>query len=307
MTIPLVVDTDGAFDDVLAVWLAMAAGTFDLQLVTTVAGAVPVDRATTNMLGLLTMLDLDEVPVVEGAAAPLNRELVTSEPVLGANGMAGYEMPVAPRLATAGSGPEALVTAGQRFDGAEAVLLALGPLTNLAMAVEIDPDLLTRFDQVLIMGTATDGLGNITTDAEFNTWVDPEAAAAVFGAPGHLTVVGWQACRTSSLIEPELHDRIVERPTPFGSFLLETTADLRRFSKELGSDSYDLADVLTVAILLNPDLAAERSTGRIMVDDDRRGLTTLVPVEDGFGTATVVESADQRGFAEMVAALAVDG
>lgn len=305
MTFPVIIDTDGACDDALAVWLLAASGQAELSLVTTVAGAVPLETASRNMLSLLDRLGLGTVPVYAGAAGPRDRTLETSEVVLGEHGMSGVEMAAPSRSVTGWSAPEALVAAAAELRGTEAVLVALGPLTNIAAALVLDPDLLTRFERVMIMGTATDGQGNITADAEFNTWVDPEAAAAVFAAPGHVTVVGWQACRTSSLIDPALHKRIVDRPSEFGSFLLKTTADLRRFSAKLGSDSYDLADVLAMAVVLDPGLTEQSAVGRIVVDPERRGFTSLVADHDYSHSATVIETADLPGFTKMVQDLAV--
>ncbi len=305
MNTPVVIDTDGACDDALALWLAAASGQLDINLVTTVAGAVSLDVATGNILSLLDQLGLSHVPVYAGAAAPQSRDLESSEEVLGVNGMSGVVLPKASRSVTGWSAAESLVAAAAELRGGDAVLIALGPLTNIAAALVLDPDFLTRFGQVVIMGTATDGQGNITPDAEFNTWVDPEAAASVFAAPGHTTVVGWQACRTSGLVDPGLHDRIVATPSAFGSFLLESTAALRQFSKEMGSDAYDLADVLAMAVVLNPGLTEQTASGRIEVDAAVRGRTTLVPEPDENRSATVVETADRVGFSKLIADLAI--
>lgn len=155
------------------------------------------------------------------------------------------------------------------------------------------------------MGTATDGVGNVTPTAEYNTWVDPEAAAAVFAATGHITVVGWRACRTSSVIDPALHERIVNDPSDYGAFLVGTTVDLRRYSFDLGSSTYDLADVLTMAVVLNPGLVERTAVGRIVVDPRTRGKTTLLADHDDRTSATVVESADLAGFTKLVEGLAV--
>lgn len=323
MSSPVVIDTDGACDDALALWLADASEQLDITLVTTVAGAVSLEVATSNILSLLDQLGLSQVPVYAGAAAPQTRELESSEAVLGVNGMSGLVLPQPSRSVTGWSAADALVAAGGELQGRDAVLVALGPLTNIAAAIELDPDFLTRFGRVMIMGTATDGQGNITPDAEFNTWVDPEAAAAVFAAPGHATVVGWQACRTSGLVDPALHDRMVANPSPFGSFLLKSTAALRQFSKEMGSDSYDLADLLAMAVVLNPELIEQTAVGQIEVDPAVRGRTTLVRNQDNNRSitdnrsatdsrsitenrsATVVETADLAGFAKLVADMAI--
>lgn len=313
MTVSLVVDTDGACDDALAIWLAASSGQVGLSLITTVAGAVPVQQATANVLSLLDMLDLGAVPVYAGAEQPLARELENSEDFLGPNGMSGVVLDPASRSATGWSAAEALVAAAGELQGRRSALVALGPLTNIAAALELDPDLLTRFERVVVMGTATDGVGNITAEAEYNTWVDPEAAAAVFAALGHTTVVGWQACRTSSLIDPALHQRIVDRPSEYGDFLLRTTAALRQSSLDLGSESYDLADVLAMAVVVNPDLIEHTASGRIVLDPDVRGRTILQAADghddggDGRRSATVVESADRAGYTKMIEGLAISG
>ncbi|MCL4146536.1 UNVERIFIED_CONTAM: hypothetical protein GTU68_029669 [Idotea baltica] len=285
--------------------MCLANDDVDLRAVTTVAGAVPVDIATSNILAVLEQVGANDIPVYEGAARPLARDLETSQQILGPRGMGDAE----PQLPTTSPQPldaaAALVNLSKELAGETSVLVALGPLTNLAAAIEIDPELLTRFDEILIMGTATDGVGNITENAEFNTWVDPEAAEVLFATPASMTVVGWHACSTSSLVSTELHNRIIERPTPFGTFVVETTSKLREFSTAVGVDGYDLADGLAMAIVLDSTLVATTAAGSITVDSDQRGQTHLVASEPGRADVVVVETADADRFAALIAQLAI--
>ncbi|MGH1490093.1 MAG: nucleoside hydrolase [Acidimicrobiales bacterium] len=303
----IIVDSDGACDDAIALLMCLADERVDLRAVTTVAGAVPVDIATSNLLAVLEQAGASHVPVYQGAQRPLARDLETSQQILGPRGM-GDAAPLLPTTSPQSlDAVAALVDLSKELAGETSVLVALGPLTNLAAAIELDPDFLARFDEILVMGTATDGVGNITDNAEFNTWVDPEAAEVVFATPAAMTVVGWQACRTSSLLSTALHNRIVERPTPFGTFVVETTSKLREFSAAVGVDGYDLADGLAMAIVLDPSLIATTVKGSITIDGEQRGQTHLLASEPGRADVVVVETADAERFAALITDQAVAG
>ena len=302
---PFVIDTDGACDDLIALQMCLAAEHADLCAVTTVAGAVPVNVATANVLATLDFAGSPGIPVHQGAEAPLQRDLETSQHILGPRGTGDRELPTPVGTADVCGAAEALVQLAADLDGAAATLVALGPLTNLAHAIAIDPECLSRFHRIVIMGTATDGVGNITDEAEFNTWADPEAAAVMFDNPCAVTVVGWEACRTSSLISRQLHETIVARPSPFGTFMIETTNQLREFSASVGVDGYDLADGLAMAIALDPTLSTLTAEGSIVVSTERRGVTTLSDVIADRARVTVVRSADEIRYRQIIAELAM--
>ncbi len=186
MATRLLIDCDPGQDDAAALLLAAASPEFDLVAVTTVAGNVPAPQTAANARRVLDLAGRADVPVHEGAAAPLLFPLGTAEFVCGPDGLAGADLPPPSRP------PEPEVAALAIIRAAEAgplTVAALGPLTNLALALRLAPHIASRIERLAVMGGARD-LGNMTPAAEFNFWVDPHAAAIVLGAGVPLALFG---------------------------------------------------------------------------------------------------------------------
>jgi pyrimidine-specific ribonucleoside hydrolase len=190
MSIPVIIDTDPGIDDALAIMLALASPELDLIGVTTVGGNTGIDNTTSNALRLLHLLERDDIPVAAGAATPLVR--ADSQPdasVHGDDGLGGADLEPAPRSADPRSAVELMVDLIE--SSAEAVtLIAIGPLTNVALLSAAHPQTYARLARIVIMGGGARVLGNVTPAAEFNIWFDPEAAARVFRAGVPVTMVG---------------------------------------------------------------------------------------------------------------------
>lgn len=208
MPLPVVLDVDPGRDDAVALALACGASGargLDLQAVTTVAGNVTLEKTTRNALMMLALLSRPDIPVGAGAEGPLYRELVTAEHVHGQNGLEisrGLQMPapaseVDPR--------DALTLMAEVIErSAEPItLLPTGPLTNIAALLEQRPDLGPKIRRIVMMGGSV-GAGNTTPAAEFNVYVDPEAARLVFGSGLTITMVGLDVTRRAFAGEDHL-------------------------------------------------------------------------------------------------------
>jgi len=185
----IIIDTDPGQDDAVALLLAFAsADTLDVRVITTVAGNVPVERTTANALRIRDLAGAT-VPVHRGAEAPLVVALETAEFVCGPDGLAGADLPPPASEAAPGHAVQAIIDICRAAPDEGVTLCPLGPLTNLALAFRLAPDILPKVKRIVLMGGAI-GLGNITPAAEFNIHVDPHAAAVVFGAGRPIVMFG---------------------------------------------------------------------------------------------------------------------
>lgn len=254
MALPLLIDTDPGQDDAVAILLALAArDRLDLRAITTVAGNVPLERTTANALRIRDLAGRPEVPVHAGADRPLVYGLETAEFVCGPDGLAGAGLPPPASRADPAHAVEALIATAR--SGTETLTIcALGPLTNIALALRLAPDIAERIGRIVLMGGAQN-LGNITPAAEFNTYVDPHAAAIVFGSGIPVVMFGLQVT----------HDA-VPRPEDLAAIEGLATATARAVhgmmarprAGGLGTAGYPMHDPCTVALLLWPELFAGR-------------------------------------------------
>ncbi|MBN9442895.1 nucleoside hydrolase, partial [Bosea sp. (in: a-proteobacteria)] len=187
---PVLIDTDPGQDDAVALLLAFAsADRLDLRAITTVAGNVPVAQTTANALRIRDLGQRRDTPVYRGAEGPLVVPLETAEFVCGPDGLAGADLPAPASQAAPGHAVQAIVDLCRSAPDDGITLCPLGPLTNLALAFRLAPDILPKLRRIVLMGGAI-GLGNITPAAEFNACVDPHAAAIVLGCGRRIVMCG---------------------------------------------------------------------------------------------------------------------
>ncbi|MFI7066838.1 nucleoside hydrolase [Kribbella sp. NPDC050124] len=295
----LVIDTDTAADDAVALVLAASTPGIRLAAVTTVAGNVPVDLATRNAAWALQVGGRDDVPLYSGAAGPLRRQLVTGQDVHGESGMGDARPPDGLRAADQGFAAQELVRAAIQRPG-ELTLVTLGPLTNIAIAVLLDPLFLTRFARVVVMGGAPDAHGNVTPVAEYNFWADPEAVDIVLRAAGELELVGWDVSRQAAVITDEEAALLAAKRTPKSRFVLEATAALDRYCRtEQGLAGFDLPDPVAVAVAMHPGIvtSAHRLPVSIMVEQEARGQLQVDRRGRPSGRwVRVIEGVDRQAF-----------
>lgn len=263
----IILDVDTGIDDALGIMLAVKSGRFEILGITTVNGNVSLAKATDNTLKVLEFLGVErEIPVIRGADRPVLRPHFFEHRVHGEDGLGGAlrDVPVRTQPAS-GFAPDFLIEQVLRHDG-EVTLIMTGPLTNLALALRKCPELTGRVKEVVMMGGVVKDIGNVTPTAEYNIYVDPEAAKIVFhaGFPA-LTLVGLDVTRQALLTEE--HIRLLG-DTPIGQYVKTSTADyMKRYRERNGVAACALHDPLAVGVALRKDLVTTR---RLFVDVETR-------------------------------------
>ena len=202
----VIIDTDPGVDDALALLLAMRSPELKIEAITPVAGNVPLDLTLPNALRMVEIAGRTDIPVAAGARAPLMRRLVTATYAHGENGLGGAIFPEPTTKPVATPAAEIIRQIVRKYPG-EVTLITIGPLTNIATALNADPDLAGMVRALVMMGGSLSG-GNITPAAEFNVYVDPEAARIVFQSGIPVTMVGLDVTRRTSLTDE--HVRTLE-------------------------------------------------------------------------------------------------
>jgi purine nucleosidase len=246
-----VIDTDTASDDAVALLFAALDPTITIRAVTVVAGNVPLAYAVRNALGTLALIGRHDIEVYAGRDAPILRRLETAQDVHGEDGMASVALPTPHR----GFEAEHAVDALRRLahEGGH-TLVTLGPLSNIASALLVEPDILTRFEHTYLMAGAPDGHGNVNTLGEFNVWADPEAASIVFNAPGDKTMIGWNISRLYAVVtEPE--QEVLRALGPLGEFICDINRVVFEFCRDVtGLAGYDLPDPIAMNVALDESI-----------------------------------------------------
>jgi len=278
----VLIDTDTASDDAVALIMALTSTQVAVEAITVVAGNVSVEQATSNALCTVELCGAD-VPVYTGAAAPLMRPLEVADWFHGQDGMGDHGY--APRRLKAAPthGVDAIIEVIDANPGIE--LITLGPLTNLALALQRRPDLPDRISRCVVMGGAPCCEGNVTPAAEYNFWVDPEAARIVLRSQLPIELVGWQLSRESAVIHPAEIDALLTLGTPLAEFAVRcNSAGAAAYEKQTGEAGISLPDPTAMAILLDPALALESSAHYIDVQIDN-GATRGMSVVDKLNVA----------------------
>lgn len=269
----ILIDTDPGVDDALALFLALKSPELRVEAITSVSGNVHLEQATQNVLTILGLLDLNEVPIVaKGEAQPLVKPLVTAAHVHGEDGLGNIStlrstdgstryLPADTEISST-PGVDLILEMVQNYPD-ELVIVALAPLTNIAKAIRTDPVRMRRLRQILVMGGAFEEYGNVTTTAEFNIFVDPHAAQEVFdfGAPLH--IVPLDATHQVVLTGERLHAEIAGRRDSVSQFLKDSTETCMEFYRQhvwprrslqanIEMDGFHIHDALPIGILTHP-------------------------------------------------------
>ena len=268
------IDTDPGIDDALALLYAWGSAGLRLAAITTVAGNVPVGDATRNLLRLVALRGIDPPAIAEGAAAPLRRPLVTATGYHGEDGLGDLlDWPAPPGTIVGQAAAAELIVETARQAAEPLTLIALGPLTNVALALERDGGALRRLARLVIMGGAVDVPGNVTPAAEFNIHVDPEAAARVLAADLPVDLVPLDATRKAVVSRAELEQALRRRPGPLATRIAAFTQRGFTVDRARGTTGLVLHDPLAVAAALDPGLVGWEET-RLQIESDgatRRG------------------------------------
>ena len=273
---PIIIDCDPGQDDAVALLLALASPELEVVAVTTVAGNVPLELTAKNARRVCELAGRADVAVYAGCPRPILGRLETAEHVHGATGLAGVDLPEPTMPLAPGHAVDFLVERLMASDG-DITLAAMGPLTNLALAVVKEPRVVPRIREIVLMGGSM-GPGNATAAAEFNIHTDPHAAAVVFTAGAPLTMIGLDVTlETSPTAERVEAIRAIGRPAAAAvAAMLDT--HLARAAARPGGRGTALHDPCVIAYLLRPELfearpmhvaietASPLSLGRTVVD-----------------------------------------
>ncbi|HHQ4610546.1 TPA: pyrimidine-specific ribonucleoside hydrolase RihA [Aeromonas veronii] len=303
MALPVILDCDPGHDDAIALILALASPELDVLAVTTSAGNQTPDKTLNNALRILTLLGRDDIPVAAGAPKPLARELIIADNVHGESGLDGPKLPdpaFAPQRMT---GIE-LMAKCLRESPEPVTLVPTGPLTNIALLLAAHPELKPKIARIVLMGGAA-GAGNWTPAAEFNIYVDPEAADMVFKSGIPITMCGLDVTH-----EAQVMDEDIERVRAITNPVAQCVAGLLDFfmiyhrDPKWGFAGAPLHDPCTIAWLLAPELF---HGVECRVDIETRGKHTVgMTVVDRYGltgkpaNALVLLGLDRPGFIDLL-------
>lgn len=252
MPTPIVFDCDTGHDDAIALLLAARAPELKLLAVTCVAGNQTLDKTVLNTRRVMTVGQIRDVPVAAGMATPLVRPLVTAPYAHGESGLDGYEFGP-PEVDLVPEHAVDLIIRTVQESAEPVTLVPVGPLTNVAMAFLRAPEIKEKISRIVLMGGAA-RFGNVTPAAEFNVYVDPEAAAVVFGAGLPITMVGLDATHLARIRTAD-RERIRGLGTPVGTMVADLLAWFTRGSEQrAGWEGAPVHDALAVAAVIRPDL-----------------------------------------------------
>ena len=271
---PVLIDTDPGIDDALALLFAWNSPEILVEAITTVAGNVSLDAASTNLLRLLALRRPVPRPVVAaGAAGPLARALTTATRYHGEDGLGDLpDWPPVERLPRSPGAVEVILEAARRHER-ELTIVALGPLTNLALALKQDAAAVGRVGRIVAMGGAVDVPGNVTPTAEFNMSVDPEAAHRVLAAGLPLEVVPIDATRQAVLPRAGMRATLGRSSGPLASRIQRFSERGFRIAHSDGAQGMALHDPLAVGLAVDPSLGKWEAV-RLAIGPDGETLRT---------------------------------
>jgi len=270
MALPIILDCDPGHDDAIALVLALASPELEVKAVTSSAGNQTPDKTLRNVLRMLTLLKRSDIPVAGGAVKPLMRDLIIADNVHGETGLDGPALPepdFAPQNCTAVE----LMAKVLRESPEPVTLVATGPQTNVALLLNSHPELHAKIARIVIMGGAM-GLGNWTPAAEFNIYVDPEAAEIVFQSGIPVVMAGLDVTHRAQIMADDF-----ERFRAINNPVARTVAELLDFFMEYhktekwGFQGAPLHDPCTIAWLLKPEIF---TTARRWVGVETQGKYT---------------------------------
>ena len=274
------IDTDTASDDAVALIMALRAPAvqIDVQVaaITVVAGNVPVQQATRNALYTAELCD-SNVPVYSGAAKPLLRTYTNATWFHGRDGLGDHNYPAPRRSAEKTDAVDAIIETIQENPGI--VLVTLGPLTNVALAVSKQPEIAAKVSRCVIMGGNPCCEGNVTPAAEYNIWVDPEAARIVMRSGLPIELIGWHLCRGEAVLNDKDIAHVERLNTKLGHFAVECNSHARKaLMTQTGEDGICLPDPVAMCLALDPTVGTDWSEHYVEVETESeltRGMTVV--------------------------------
>jgi purine nucleosidase len=303
MARPIIIDTDPSPDDAVAFLMALGSpDELDLLAITTVGGNAPLVLTTKNALKALELTGRGDTPVYAGASGPLSRVLETAEYVHGENGFEGYDLPEPTLKAAAGFAPDVIVDLVMARPERTVTMCCLAPLTNLALALAREPRLARRLERIVLMGGAFSEGGNVSPCAEYNIYVDPEAARRVFACGAPIVMIPLDCTHQALTTKARLRRLCAVGKPHMEAFFHLLTANKRFDENKYGTDGGPLHDPTVVAYLLRPELFDGRDVAvEISCDEMTRGMTIVDwwSVTGRPANAKVLRSIDAEGYFDL--------
>lgn len=300
----IVIDTDPGQDDAIAILLALASPELEVLAISTVAGNVPLALTSRNARMVCELAGRPDLPVHAGADRPLLRPLVTAEHVHGKTGLDGHELPAPTMPLQAEHSVDVIIRSVMERPAGSVTLCPLGPLTNIALALQKEPALAQRIGRIVLMGGGCFEGGNITPAAEFNCYVDPHAAAVVFGSGVPLTMVPLD-CTHQALTSPARIAAIRALGGRIGPAVAGWLAFAERFDEQkYGQQGGPLHDPCVIAWLIKPELFRGRTCN--VEIETQSPLTLGMSVIDWWGVterprnALVLGEVDAQGLFDLI-------
>jgi len=252
----IIIDTDTATDDAIAIIMALKYNDFDVKAITTVAGNVDLEQATQNALYTVELCNKN-IPVYKGSAEPLKRKLETSKFFHGKDGL-GDTGPYIPKLKEQKENAINKIISIINSNPNEIEIIAIGPLTNIAKVFDKDPSTINKLKSLYIMGGIGEGKGNITHHAEFNFWVDPDAADVVLNSNIKVHLIAWDTTQIYGYINKENFEELEKINSSLSQFSIDIQQKALQYYKiKYNEYKVDLADPLAMAAFIDSKIVTE--------------------------------------------------
>jgi purine nucleosidase len=270
------IDTDTASDDAVALIMALRSPQVEVLAITTVAGNVDVHQASRNALYTAQLCD-SRVPVFMGVEKPLKRAHVGAEWFHGRDGLGDHGYGPPRRTVEKQNAVDAII---EMIEACPALLMVtLGPLTNVALAVQKKPSIAAKVSRCVVMGGALCCEGNVTPAAEYNMWCDPEAARIVVRSGLPIELVGWHLCRGDALLSASDIQEVLDLGTPVAEFAIACNSVAQEaILKQTGEHGISLPDPVAMAVAIDPSIVTSESAHFVEVETESeltRGMTVV--------------------------------
>jgi purine nucleosidase len=276
-----IIDTDTASDDAVALIMALRWPEVDVKAITMVAGNVGLEQATRNALYTVELCGAN-VPVYMGARKPLTRHHENAQWFHGQDGLGDQGYPPPEQRPEMMPAVDAIIETVKANPGI--IMVTLGPLTNIALAVSKAPEIIPLVSRCIVMGGAANCVGNVTPAAEYNIWVDPEAAHIVFSSGLPIEMAGWELCRGDANLRQNDIDYIRGLDTSLGNFTIDcNTVAMQANFKQSAEVGIALPDPVAMAVALDPAGVVKRSSKHHVMIEHKSDLTRGMTVVDELG------------------------
>ncbi len=283
------IDTDVASDDAVALIMALRSPAVEVVAITTVAGNVDVAQASRNALYTAELCG-SNVPVFTGAAKPLTRPHVSADWFHGRDGLGDHGYAAPQRAPEKQNATDAIIETIASHPGL--VIVTLGPLTNIALALQKKPAIAANVSRCVVMGGAPCCEGNVTPAAEYNIWCDPEAARIVMRSGLPVELVGWHLCRGEAVLNRGDIQHVLSFATPVANFAIECNSHAQQaYLTQTGEHGISLPDPVAMAVALDPTIVTSQSNHLVDVETDSE-LTRGMTIVDRLNVAHDVRNRD---------------